>query len=699
MEHSVVFELAGREIEISTGRMAKQADGSVTVRMADTVVLATAVAESEPREGVDFFPLTVDYREKSSAVGRFPGGYIKREGRPTEKEILTSRLTDRPIRPLFPDDYLCEVQVMTSVLSADEENDPDILSIIGASAALCISDIPFSGPVGAVRVGMIEGQFVVNPTYEQMKKSRMDVVLAATEKGLVMVEGSAQVVSEECLFDALMTGFQAAQLIIKAQHELREKAGREKRPFESVLQADDQLAGRIKELALPGLAEALKIKEKKGRSETIKDIFTAVLEKIKEEKEDTQASVVGCYFHELERKTARDIILNENVRCDGRGLAEIRPIVCEVGLLPRTHGSALFTRGETQALVMTTLGGAGDTQRLESYEGETEKFFMLHYNFPPFSVGEIRPVRGPGRREIGHGMLAERALYAVLPDNNSFPYTIRIVSDILESNGSSSMASVCGGCLSLMDAGVPIKATVAGIAMGLVIEGGKHAVLSDILGLEDHLGDMDFKVAGTREGITAIQMDLKIDSIDKNILKQALQQAKEGRLHILDVMERTLAKPRSNISKYAPKIMTTTVPKDKIGLVIGPGGSTIKKLIEKYKVEIDISDDGLVSVYSTVESDINGAIEEIKLMTAEIEKGKTYKATVKKIVDFGAFVEVLPGKEGLVHISRIANYRVNRVEDEMKVGDQFNVKCIDIDDKGRCVLSKKDADNELASGS
>ncbi|MCK5708780.1 MAG: polyribonucleotide nucleotidyltransferase [Candidatus Aureabacteria bacterium] len=694
MEHSVNFELGGRKVEISTGKIAKQANGSVLVRMDDTVVFVSACATKSPREGIDFFPLSVDYREKTSAIGKFPGGYIKREARPTEKEILTCRLTDRPIRPLFPEDYFCEVQVVSSVLSADEENNPDVLSIIGASCALSISDIPFHGPIGAVRIGMIDDKFIINPTYEQLKTSRMDIVLAATEKGLVMVEGSALEITEECLFDALMTGFKAIQPIISAQKELMEKAGKPNSDYEVFDKVDDSLVEKIKGLAFPAITDALKVVDKFGRYDALKKLSKEISEKLIEEDETVVSSQVSSCFHDLEKEEARRLILEENVRCDGRGLKDIRDITCELGLLPRTHGSALFTRGETQALVMTTLGGPGDAQKQETYEGDAKKEFMLHYSFPPYSVGEVKFMRGPGRREIGHGILAERALTGVLPSKDDFPYTIRIISDVMESNGSSSMASVCGGALSLMDAGVPIKSPVAGIAMGLIDGGEKKAILSDILGLEDHLGDMDFKVAGTRTGITAIQMDLKIESINDDILKDALAQAKEGRMHILGVMEKTISEPRKALSKYAPKIFSFTIPKEKIGMIIGPGGSNIKRLIEQYQVEININDDGIVSVSSMDQNGIDGASEEIKLMTSDVEVGKTYMSTVKKIMEFGAFVEVLPGKEGLVHISRIAKHRVNRVEDEMKVGDKFNVKCIDIDDRGRCVLSKKDAVND-----
>ena len=699
MSHTISIDLYGKKMEITSGKMAKQADGSVCVRLEDTVVMANAVSARSLRDTINFFPLTVDYRERTSAIGRFPGGYLKREGRPTEKEILTCRLTDRPMRPLFPEDYYYEVQIINSVLSADEDNDPDILSIIGASAALHISDIPFHGPVGAVRIGLINDEFIINPTYEEIKKSRMNIIIAATEKGLVMVEGSADLVSEDCLFDALMTGFKAIQPIIQMQKDLRDKLGKEKRTYTPAKQVDAAVYEKVKEGLQSKMADALKKVTKKDRSEALKSLFEELLEKLKEADEDTDKAQVSLCFEKIEKDTARAIILNENIRCDGRGYKDIRPIECEIELLPRTHGSALFTRGETQALVMTTLGGAGDTQGMETYEGKSEKTFMLHYNFPPFSVGETRPQRGPGRREIGHGILAERALSAVLPDAERFPYTIKIISDVLESNGSSSMASVCGGSLSLMDAGVPVKGSVSGIAMGLVIEGDKKAILSDIQGMEDHLGDMDFKVAGTRDGISAIQMDLKVESIDESTLKEALTQSKEGRMHILDVMEKTLKEPKGKLSKYAPKIATLTIPKEKIGLVIGPGGANIKRLIEAYTVQININDDGIVSVYSSVQEDIDGAIEEVRLMTSEVEPGKIYNATVKKIVDFGAFVEFLPSKEGLLHISRIADHRVARVEDELKVGEKIFVKCLEIDERGRPVLSKKHADSEMSEKS
>jgi polyribonucleotide nucleotidyltransferase len=693
--NSISFDLSGKKMEIATGKMARQADGAVTVRLGDTIVLVTAVSTKNLKEGVGYFPLTVDYREKSSASGRFPGGFIKREGRPTEKEILTCRLTDRPIRPLFPEDYLYEVQVIASVLSADESNDPDILSINGASAALHISDIPFDGPVGAVRVGRVAGAYIINPTYEEKKKSDIDLVIAATEKGIVMVEGSSNIVSEEDLLAALKLGFEAAQVVIKAQKELREKAGKPKRQYEVADKPDEKLLAKVKELTLPSLRDTLMTKGKKDREVAMDRLFHSMAAKIQEADPEADLSLISLCFQKLEKEKAREIILKEKVRCDGRGFKDIRPITAEVGILPRTHGSGLFTRGETQSLVITSLGGADDAQKLESYEGEAEKVFMMHYNFPPFSVGEVGPMRGPGRREIGHGMLAERALSAVLPSKEQFPYTIRLVSDVLESNGSSSMATVCGGSLSLMDTGVPIKAQVAGIAMGLVVEGKDKAILSDIMGMEDHLGDMDFKVAGTKDGITAFQMDLKVESIDYSVLKEALYQAKEGRLAILDVMNRTLESPRPNLSRYAPRILTITIRRDKIGALIGPGGSNIKKLTEKYKVQINIEDDGTVTVLSENEASAKEAVEEIQMGMAEVEVGKTYKGTVKNIVDFGCFVEVLPGKEGLVHISRLANHRVNRVEDVVKLGDTIYVKCTDIDEKGRVVLSKKDADNEM----
>ncbi|MFC2149439.1 polyribonucleotide nucleotidyltransferase [Candidatus Auribacterota bacterium] len=647
---SVESEFSGRKITIESGRMAKQADGSVTVRYGDTVILAAVVSPDKIREGIDFFPLMVDYREKTSAAGKFPGGYIKREGRPTEKEILTARLTDRPLRPLFPKGYLNEVQIMISVLSADEENDPDMLAVVGASAALTISNIPFQGPVGAVRVGLIDGNYVINPKPDELAESKIELIVAGTENAVMMVEGSADQASEEEMLKAVMAGHESIKELVKMQKDLKKKCGKELRKFE-VSKVDEKICGMVDDLAKKDVLAAIKIKEKHKRQDAIKQIRVDVIAKIVEtDPENISEASVKSAFGEMEKKLARNMILSEGVRNDGRGPEDIRNISCEVGILPRTHGSALFTRGETQALAIATLGTVEDAQRSDGLMGETSKSFMLHYNFPPFSVGETGPIRGPGRREIGHGFLAERSLASVMPDSTEFPYTVRIVSDVLESNGSSSMATVCGGCLSLMDAGVPVKAPVAGIAMGLIKTPEKTVILSDILGSEDAAGDMDFKVAGTKDGITAFQMDIKIEGIDEAIMKTALDQARKGRLHILDKMAEVLTSARPELSEYAPRIVTVEVDRDKIGTIIGPGGKMIKKIVEESGAEVNIDDSGIVTIASSSEESSDKAIEMIKLLTAEVEIGKIYKGTVKNIMDFGAFVEVLPGKEGLVHI-------------------------------------------------
>jgi len=691
---SVEFEIGGRQMKIETGKMAKQADGSVTVQYGDTIILAAAVSPDKIREGIDFFPLMVDYREKTSAAGRFPGGYIKREGRPTEKEILTARLTDRPLRPLFPEGYLNEVQIMVSVLSADEVNDPDMLSIIGASAALTVSDIPFNHPVGAVRVGLVDGTYVINPTPEELEKSQIELVIAGTAVAVMMVEGSAKEVSEEVMLKAVMTGHEAIKKIVAAQVDLQKKAGKAKRQA-TLYTVDKDIYARLEKMAKKAIIDAMKIKEKEKRQDTLKNICDDCTAKLKAENAELSETVVHYAFGELEREINRDMILNEGVRSDGRGPKDIRQITCEVGLLPRTHGSALFTRGETQALAITTLGTVDDAQRSDGLMGEFSKSFMLHYNFPPFSVGETGPMRGPGRREIGHGFLAERSLAGVMPSGDAFPYTVRIVSDILESNGSSSMATVCGGCLSLMDAGVPIKAPVAGIAMGLVKGTDKTVILSDILGSEDASGDMDFKVAGTKEGITAFQMDIKIEGIDEKIMREALFQAKEGRLYILEKMVGVMSTPRMAISSFAPQIVTIQINPEKIGMVIGPGGKMIKQIVAESGAEVNIDDDGKVSISSNKKEASDKAIEMIQRITAEVEVGKIYKGTVKNVVDFGCFVEVLPGKEGLVHISKLAKHRVQTVGDICKVGDEMMVKVTEIDDRGRVNLSRKAAMEEL----
>lgn len=678
---------------IETGKMARQANGSAVVRYGDTMVFA-AVCSDKPREGIDFFPLTVDYREKTSAAGKFPGGFFKREGRPTEKEILTARLIDRPIRPLFPEGFFNEIQVMSTVFSADEENDPDVLAINAASAALVISDIPFLGPIGGVRVGLLGDEFVINPTYEQLKESRLELMMAGTKNAVVMVEGEAKIVSEEILMGALNFGHEHIRQIVAAQEELAKKVGKPKEDFEPD-PVDEPLKKKVLSLASAKLNEAVLIPEKKSREEALSELQQSVIDSILEEDPEADEKVIKEFIHDEEKKIVREAILERGARADGRGVKDIRPISIEVGLLPRTHGSALFTRGETQSLAMITLGSVSDEQRVEGYEGERTKSFLLHYNFPSFSVGEIRPIRGPGRREIGHGALAEKALLAVMPDQDTFPYTVRVVSDILESNGSSSMASVCSGSLSMMDAGVPVREPVAGIAMGLVKENERAEILSDILGSEDHLGDMDFKVAGTREGITAFQMDLKVEGISEEIMRRALDQAREGRLHILEQMDKVISKPRESLSAYAPRIITLTINPDKIGLLIGPGGKTIRKIIEETGCQIDVEDDGRVFISSTQADMAEKAIEQVKGITAEAEVGKIYKGTIKNILDFGAFAEVLPGKEGLIHISQLAPYRVNRVEDEVRIGDEVWVKVTEFDEKGRMNLSRKEAMAEL----
>lgn len=689
MEIQRQIKIRDADFIIATGKMAKQADGAVTVQHRDTVVLVTAVSSSILKEDIDFFPLTVDYREKTSAAGKIPGGYIKREARPTEKETLTARLIDRPIRPLFPKGYFYEVQVMVNVLSADPEIDPDVLAVNGASAALMISDIPFDGPVGAVRVGYINNEYVVNPTYSELEDSRLDIVVAGALNGVTMIEGGAKELPEEVLLGAIEFAQDYIVQLINLQLELKSTCGVPKRDVELILPKEELLA-KVKELSREDLYKAVMIKEKLKRQEAIKLAFEKIKSTIKEEFPEVTDLELKMACDIVERYTVRDLILNEGKRCDGRTPDEIRSISCEVGLLPRTHGSALFTRGETQSLAMTTLGTKSDEQRVEELIGEFSKSFMLHYNFPPFSVGEVKPARGPGRREIGHGALAERALSPVIPPREEFPYTIRVVSDILESNGSSSMATVCGGSLSLMDAGVPIKAAVGGIAMGLVKGNGKVVILTDIIGAEDACGDMDFKVAGTREGITAFQLDVKLkEGIDLELLKEGLEKARKARLYVLDKMAEAIAEPRKQISVYAPKIKMTTIPPDKIGLLIGPGGRVIKRIMEDTGATVEIEDDGNVFVSSTNEESISRAIRMIKDITKDVEVGEIYEGVVRNIVDFGAFVEIMPGKVGLVHISELSNRYVKRVEDFVKIGEKIKVMVIKIDDKGRIVLSKK----------
>ena len=678
--------VGGQTLTLEVGKVAKQADGAVLVRQGDTVVLVTATSDRRERVGVDFLPLTVDYRENTYAAGKIPGGFFKREGRPNEKETLTSRMIDRPLRPLFPKGWRCETQVVALVLSADLENDPDILAVTGASAALNISDIPFDTPVAAVRVGLGEDGFIINPTTTQLVKSRLDLVVVGSDKEVVMVEAAANEVSEQEMVDAILLGQAEIVKLVALQEEFRREIGVAKRPAPAV-EIPGDLQAEVEEKVSGPLWEAMKVRNKIQSYRRIAEMEKSLVEGYPEEPPETR-SFVKAAFHEVHKKLARAEIIDKGKRFDDRGFEDVRPITCEVGFLPRTHGSALFTRGETQALVTTTLGTSEDAQTLDWLEGESERRFMLHYNFPPFSVGEVKFLRGPGRREIGHGALAERAIRPMMPGDEEFPYTIRLVSDILESNGSSSMASICGGSLCLMDAGVPLKAAVGGIAMGLVKEGDHYVILSDIAGSEDHYGDMDFKVAGTRKGITALQMDIKVQGLSREILEKALAQAHRGRMRILDVMDAALSSPRSNISVYAPRIFSIRVPKDKIREVIGPGGKMIRSIIERTGCKIDIDDDGKVDIASVDEASALKAIEIIKEITAEAEIGKTYLGKVVRIVAFGAFVEILPGIEGLLHISEIAEQRVKEVTDEIQEGEEILVKVIDVDGD-RIRLSRK----------
>jgi polyribonucleotide nucleotidyltransferase len=659
------------------------------VRYGETVVLVTAVAAKDLKLDTDFFPLTVDYQEKTFAAGKIPGGFFKREGRPSEKEILTCRLIDRSIRPLFAEGLRCETQVIATVLSADRENDPDVVAMFGASVALHVSDIPFNGPLAGVRIGRNQGQWVINPTQSQLNESDVDIFLSGSKDAIVMVEGGAQIVPEGEILEALFAGHRAIQPLLDIQEQLRREIGKAKREV-PLAKLDSAVIRRIEELALAKLKQALEVPEKLERYKRIAEVKAEVVPQALAEFPEKQKDIKGA-FEDLKRNVFRGLVIHQERRIDGRGLTDIRPISCEVEVLPRTHGSALFTRGETQALVVTTLGTTSDEQRVDALLGEHFKKFMLHYNFPPFSVGEVKFLRGPGRREIGHGNLAERALVPILPAEESFPYTIRIVSEILESNGSTSMATVCGGSLSLMDAGVPVTAPVAGIAMGLIKEGEHVRVLSDILGDEDHLGDMDFKVAGTSAGVTSLQMDIKINGVNRDIMGQALRQAREGRLHILNVMNETLAEPRSNVSGHAPRIITFKVKPDKIREIIGPGGKVIRGIIEATGVKIDVEDDGTVRIASVDEEASKKAIEMVQRIAAEAEVGKIYKGTVRKIVEFGAFVEILPGTDGLIHISQLAPERVRKVTDVLKEGDEVMVKVLEIDRQGKIRLSRKEA--------
>ena len=695
MIKKIELDFHGRPLSIEVGRLAKQADGAALVRYGETVVLVTAVAARELKLDTDFFPLTVDYQEKTFAAGKIPGGFFKREGRPSEKEILTCRLIDRSIRPLFSEGLRCETQVIATVLSADRENDPDVVAMLGTSVALHVSDIPFNGPLAGLRVGRVDGRWVMNPTQSQLEQSDVDIFLSGSRDAIVMVEGGTQMVSEDEILEALFAGHAAIQPLIQIQEEIRREIGKPKRQV-PLAELDRAVVRRVEELALTRLKQALEIPEKLERYKRIAEVKGEVVPQALAEFPEKQKDIKGA-FDELKRNVFRGLVIHQERRIDGRGLQDIRPITCEIEVLPRTHGSALFTRGETQALVVTTLGTTSDEQRVDALLGEHFKKFMLHYNFPPFSVGEVKFLRGPGRREIGHGNLAERALVPVLPSEESFPYTIRIVSEILESNGSTSMATVCGGSLSLMDAGVPITAPVAGIAMGLIKEGEHVRVLSDILGDEDHLGDMDFKVAGTVQGVTSLQMDIKISGVNREIMRQALHQAKQGRLHILGVMNATLPAARTNVSGHAPRIITLKVKPDKIREIIGPGGKVIRGIIEATGVKMDVEDDGTVTIASVDEAASQKAVEMVQRIAAEAEVGKIYKGTVRKIVEFGAFVEILPGTDGLVHISQLAPERVRKVTDVLKEGDEVMVKVLEIDRQGKIRLSRKEALQETNS--
>jgi polyribonucleotide nucleotidyltransferase len=691
---SVTVHLAGgKQISFETGKLAKQAGGAAVVRLGENVVLATATANADPREGIDFFPLTVDYREYTYAGGRFPGGFIKREGRMSEREVLTSRQIDRPVRPMFAEGFKCETQIIAFVLSADSNNDPDVLGINAASCALTLSDIPFLGPIGAVRVGLVDGQFIVNPTYDEMRGGLVNIMVVGTADGIVMIESGAKEVKEETVVDAIEFGHTEIKKICAAISELRDKVGKAKRKVEPPV-FDDAYFNALRGKIGTELADALDTKKhpKAESYNLVKDIkkkLIAELPKTENEKDEKAAQEkLKHYYEVLRERIFREAVIDQKRRPDARAFDEVREIWIEAGVLPRTHGSAIFTRGETQALVTTTLGTSDDMQRLEGFEGEAKKRFMLHYNFPPFSVGEVGFMRGAGRREIGHGALAERAISAVLPTEEKWPYAMRVVSDILESNGSSSMATICGASIALMDAGVPLKAPVAGVAMGLVKEGEQYAILTDIAGAEDHYGDMDFKVAGTKDGITALQMDIKVAGITAQIMREALAQAQRGRLHILDKMEEVITTGREKISDYAPRFYTVQIPVDKIRDLIGPGGKMIRSIVEQTGVKIDVEDSGLVKVASSDQESAAKALQIIGDITATAEVGKTYLGKVTRLADFGAFVEILPGTDGLLHISEVAEHRIADVRDELKEGDQVLVKVLAVEGN-RIRLSRK----------
>ena len=687
MSHKVEFDLGGRTMTIESGKMAKQANGAVTVSYGDSMVVVTICAMPEIKVGFDFFPLTVEYREKSYAAGKIPGSFFRREGRPSEKEILSARIIDRPIRPLFPEDFRGETQVIAYVLSHDQQNDTDILALNGTSAAIAVSDVPFEKTIAGVRVGRIDGKFIVNPTFSQLEESDLNVIVAGSADSIAMVEGGGREISESDLIDALSFAHDNIRLIIGEIEKLRKACGKEKFVY-AQYKVDETLAEKVKELVKGKFDKLNKVADKDSRREEKKKLQTEVLEALKEEFPEGVSSI-KTILHDLDSESMRSMILKSGVRIDGRGGDDIREITCETGLLPRAHGSALFTRGQTQALVAVTLGTKMDEQRLDELEGESTKSYMLHYNFPPFSTGETKPMRGVGRREIGHGALAERALVPVIPAETSFPYTLRVVSDILESNGSSSMASVCGASLSLMDAGVPIKTSVAGIAMGLIKEKDKVAILTDILGDEDHFGDMDFKVCGTSEGVTAIQMDIKISGLDIEIMRSALEKARIARVKILEIMNQTISKHREQLSQFAPRIITLKINPAKIGELIGPGGKNIRAICDETGAKIDIEDDGTVLIASVDGEAGQKAKERVLASVEEAEVGRVYNGLVRRIAPFGAFVEIIPGTDGMLHISEIDRSHVKRVEDFFKVGDRIDVKVISVDNEGKIRLSRK----------
>jgi len=692
MKQTVETEVGGRRLTIETGNVAKQASGAVMVTYGETVVLVTAVSEKTAREGTDFLPLTVNYQEKFYAAGKIPGGFFKREGRPTNMDTLTSRLIDRPLRPLFPENYFFETQIIATVLSADDENSPDTVALTGASAALAVSDIPFAGPVAGVRVGRVNGELIVNPTFQQLEESDLNLIVAGTREGVTMVEVGAHELSEEVMIEAIEFGHREIIRIVEIQEELQKKVAPVKRVVEAPVPTEEEkkLEEAIRAVATEKIRAVNTTPGKHERQHALDAVVDEIISQFDDE-EGSRRDFVRDVCGEIEKEDLRRLILEEKKRVDGRAFNEVRPITCEVGFLPRVHGSALFTRGETQAIVTTTLGTSSDEQRIDALQGESTKRFLLHYNFPPFSVGEAKFLRGPGRREIGHGALAERALVSQIPDDERFPYTLRVVSEITESNGSSSMATVCGGTLSLMDAGVPLRAPVSGIAMGLIKDGEEVVILSDILGVEDHLGDMDFKVTGTSKGITALQMDIKITGVNREILTRALAQANEGRTFILNKMLESIQEPREEISMHAPRITTIKIHPDKIRDVIGPGGKMIRSIVERTGAKIDVEDDGSVKI-ATADAEASAkAIQIIEDLTQEAKVGKLYLGKVRKIMDFGAFVEIFPGTDGLVHISQLAEHRVNKVEDILKEGDQVMVKVLEIDRQGKIRLSRKEA--------